>query len=356
MVVVTDTDLQYKYYTTRHPFSNRYGTIATTISQYKIGTNSIVIDCTPIFHSNVLMKQGTLGYKVDGVDILADKSPRLLYDSAGVAETLTGQLIPSTATGLYVIMWGAGGGGGGGAYDATGSAGRGAGGGGSGQCIGFGLPVSTLTYALTTGYGGDPGLGGGSDNTYSSNTQTGGYGTGGSDTKFTYNGFSYIAHGGEGGGRGRVSNDYEGVAPARGYGGAGLTKGVAYGNGTTDISTTDPNVKTDGAAGLTNSGDTGGAGGAPIKFSRTAASFTSYNVAAVAGAGEPSTGTGSENYALSTFTRPMVADGMSKGGGGAGGNGDKPVGTGGGFTGVPGSHGHIRIYVYFDNAPAGRYL
>jgi hypothetical protein len=366
MVVATDTNVEYKYNTTIHPFSDRYdkpsnvttATSDTTISQYTIGTNSIVIGCTPMFHSNSsLMSENILGYKVDGVDILANKSPRLLYDSAGAALTLTGQSIPSTATGLYVIMWGAGGGGGGGAYqDGAGSDGRGAGGGGSGQCIGFGLPVSTLTYSFYTGTGGAPGLGGGSDSTHSSNATTGGYGSVGGDTTFSYGLYKYFANGGAGGKKGRVANSSEGATSKvnDGAGGTGFTKSVvAAAIGTTNIVATDPNAKTDGNSGAGNSTNTGGAGGAPVQFSRIATGFTSYNVDAVTGVGE--TGTGSENQSMSTFKAPIVADGMTKGGGGAGGAGDTS-GSAGGFTGVPGSHGHIRIYVYFDNAPAGRYL
>jgi hypothetical protein len=362
MVVVTDTDLKYKYDTTRHPFSNRYGTIATTISQYKIVTNSIDIDCTPIFHSNVLMKQGTLGYKVHGVDILADKSPRLLYDSNGATTSKTDQAIPTTATGLYVIMWGAGGGGGGGAYQSsTGYDGRGGGGGGSGQCIGFGIKINTLyssqyTYDCVVGMGGAPGLGGGSDITYSSDTTTGDYGSVGGDTKFIYGSYTYVANGGAGGKRGRVSTYSEGVTTGvnDGAGGTGNTRFITSGDTSgVNINTTDPNAKTNGNPGSSNDINSGGAGGAPVKFVLTAPGFTSYNVTAVAGLGE--TGTGSDSQNSANFTRPMAADGMSKGGGGAGGNGDIS-GSGGGFTGVPGSNGHIRIYAYFDNVPTGRYL
>ena len=262
---------------------------------------------------------------------------QLMYGRSSGPDTLT---IPAAASGIYVVLWGAGGGGGGGGYESNSMQvnsfqdGDGGGGGGSGACVGLYLRktvgiAETLYY--TTGTGGTGGLGGGGSSG-TSGKQDGESGNPGTISNVKFRGKSYYAYSGYGGPYGKGNEG--------GWSDFSDNGGKGYTNIDTGFSM---NSIQDGFPGERTNVSAGGAGGAAVKFDNAQLLSLAYsNTTAVTGVGETGT-SGSVND--NAMIRPEVADGMSKGGGAYGGSGDRSD-DGGAWTAPPGSNGYIRVYTF----------
>lgn len=258
------------------------------------------------------------------------------YNESGSLNLRTNTNISSPtvyANRVYFILVGAGGGGGGGGHDApdTDQNARGGGGGGAGGLLAklIDTSIGPGTIEFTVGSGGAGGTRGFELSTGGS--RTGGAGADGGDTELTYDGFTYTARGGKGGGGG-IGADYNGSLADGGAGGTNTrTPGSPANNPLCDTVAT-------GGAGETAKGDDT----VPSSFAK--AGNISFPF---------------ENTETGAYGIPSL--GSNRGPGGAGGYGDhapNPVAApfptvttpydGRGTNGESGSVGSVYLFLFFD--------
>ena len=273
---------------------------------------------------------GTIGYQINGVDLLNNASNKCTAYSKfyGTSTPLTIS-IPSWANTIGFLLCGGGGGGGGGAsIDGNEQYGCGGSGGGGGAVIvGYIMQPPSSSFNLTIGSGGPQGT---SPTVNSGGNSPGNAGTAGNATTLTFsNNITFIAGGGQGGGGGQEGNG--GGSPSTpGYGGnanvyGNIAKGIGGFNSTAN------------AGGKAPAGTSGAASSSNIVNNYSINPYPQTFPIYISSGGVPSSGASN-----STPNPGQSGNGYGAGGGGGGSVNGKANGSEGG----QGTNGMAQIWFY----------